>query len=187
MSSFFSREGYQLGSKASRVQEIADITRISNKALEGKAMSHFSVKERMSWTERRKTTRDEDMAYSLLGIFDIQMSLFYGEGMEKAFKRLDREIANSQEGGEVHKVALRADYFEFVSQAPTMLHETNSHFSLLMGNSNKDRRPDLIAVKRTGTRDENIEVNVLYGSSSYQKFVLRIATPDFTPLRKKLD
>ncbi|KAF1932668.1 HET-domain-containing protein [Didymella exigua CBS 183.55] len=181
---FFSREGYQLGSRSSRVQEIADITRISIKALEGKALSHFSVDERMSWTNGRNTTRVEDMAYSLLGIFDIQMSLFYGEGREKAFRRLHKEIKNSQEGGEVGDVALRSDYFEFVSQVPTMLHETNDQFSLLMGDSTKDGPPDLIAVKRTGTRDENIEIDVLYGSSDYQRFILRIATPDFTPLRK---
>ena len=38
----------------------------------------------MSWASRRVTTRDEDIAYCLLGIFNVNMPLLYGEG-EKAF------------------------------------------------------------------------------------------------------
>ncbi|KAJ8109670.1 hypothetical protein OPT61_g7290 [Boeremia exigua] len=50
-----------------------------------------SVATRMSWAARRQATRAEDLAYSLLGIFDIHMSMEYGEG-GKAFVRLQREI-----------------------------------------------------------------------------------------------
>lgn len=45
----------------------------------------------MSWTANRKTTRSEDQAYSLLGLFDLNMPLLYGEGA-KAFQRLQEEI-----------------------------------------------------------------------------------------------
>lgn len=45
----------------------------------------------MTWAAYRQTTRTEDMAYCLLGIFDINMPLPYGEGM-KAFQRLQKEI-----------------------------------------------------------------------------------------------
>jgi hypothetical protein len=180
----FSREGHQLGSKLSCVQEIADITQIPTKALQGKALSLFSVEERMSWALKRETTREEDLAYCLLGIFGVRMWLSYGEGRENAFERLNKKIARSREAGREAEVTLRSDYFKLFTKTPTMLHETNDDYTLLMGNSNDNGRPDLYAVKRTGTRDDNIEVNVLYGSSSYQKFILRIATPDFTPLRK---
>jgi hypothetical protein len=50
-----------------------------------------SVAERFCWAAGRETTRIEDRAYSLLGIFDINMPLLYGEG-EKAFGRLQEEI-----------------------------------------------------------------------------------------------
>lgn len=50
-----------------------------------------SVAQRMSWAAGRRATRDEDVAYSLLGIFDINMPLLYGEGL-KAFMRLQEEI-----------------------------------------------------------------------------------------------
>lgn len=46
---------------------------------------------RMSRVSRRQTSREEDMAYCLLGLFDINMSLIYGEG-QNAFFRLQREI-----------------------------------------------------------------------------------------------
>ncbi|KAF7511881.1 hypothetical protein GJ744_003114 [Endocarpon pusillum] len=51
-----------------------------------------SISERMSWSENRSTTLEEDRAYCLLGIFDILMPLVYGEGEGKAFIRLQDEI-----------------------------------------------------------------------------------------------
>ncbi|KAI1429066.1 heterokaryon incompatibility protein-domain-containing protein [Xylaria sp. FL1777] len=50
------------------------------------------IAQRMSWASNRQTTRIEDMAYCLLGIFDVNMPLIYGEG-RKAFIRLQEEIA----------------------------------------------------------------------------------------------
>lgn len=50
-----------------------------------------SVWERMSWAAERDTTRVEDIAYCMLGIFDVSMPLIYGEGY-KAFQRLQEEI-----------------------------------------------------------------------------------------------
>jgi hypothetical protein len=50
-----------------------------------------TVAQRMSWLAGRQTTRVEDMAYCMLGLFDINMPLLYGEGM-KAFTRLQEEI-----------------------------------------------------------------------------------------------
>ena len=49
-----------------------------------KGLTDYSIAQRMSWASRRVTTRDEDIAYCLLGIFDVNMPLIYGEG-EKAF------------------------------------------------------------------------------------------------------
>ena len=94
---FFSLEGERLGDRASLEQQIHEITGIGIQALRGKSLSDFSVSERMSWAAKRRTTRKEDRAYSLLGIFDIHMPLIYGEG-EKAFLRLNEEIGKSSNG-----------------------------------------------------------------------------------------
>jgi len=50
-----------------------------------------SIACRMSWAAHRKTSRVEDMAYCLLGLFDIHMPPMYGEG-QKAFQRLQEEL-----------------------------------------------------------------------------------------------
>jgi len=60
--------------------------------LETSDLSLASVAQKMFWASNRKTTRKEDMAYCLLGLFDINMPLLYGEG-EKAFLRLQEHIA----------------------------------------------------------------------------------------------
>ena len=92
---FFSFEGELLGDRLSLEQQIHKSTRIAVGALRGSHLSHFSVDERMSWAAGRQTKREEDEAYSLLGIFDVQMPLIYGEGKKKAFHRLWEEIHKS--------------------------------------------------------------------------------------------
>ncbi|KAJ5056268.1 hypothetical protein J3E72DRAFT_388715 [Bipolaris maydis] len=88
---FFSKEGVLLGDKHSLAKEISEITRIPVEALQGHDLSKFSVEERMRWAEERKTTREEDQIYSLLGIFNIHIPIMYGEGEGHARKRM-REV-----------------------------------------------------------------------------------------------
>ena len=59
--------------------------------LHWKSLAKFSVAQLLSWAAMRETTRDEDRAYSLLGIFNINMPTLYGEG-KRAFRRLLEEI-----------------------------------------------------------------------------------------------
>ncbi|KAF3768241.1 hypothetical protein M406DRAFT_75494 [Cryphonectria parasitica EP155] len=48
----------------------------------------FPTTERERWTRNRQTKYEEDLVYWLLGIFDVHMPLIYGEGRERALKRL---------------------------------------------------------------------------------------------------
>ncbi|KUJ07564.1 HET-domain-containing protein, partial [Mollisia scopiformis] len=71
---------------------LAHRTGIELKAiLYSESVMSSSIVERMSWMKGRETTREEDLSYCLLGIFDINMPLLYGEG-SKAFMRLQEEI-----------------------------------------------------------------------------------------------
>jgi len=89
---FYGKEWRYLGKKSSLCVELERITGINVNVLSGKSdLSDESVAKRMSWMAVRTTTRIEDMAYSLLGIFDVNMPLLYGEG-KKAFVRLQEEI-----------------------------------------------------------------------------------------------
>lgn len=54
-------------------------------------LSDTPVATKMWWASKRQTTRPEDGAYSLLGIFDVHMPLLYGEA-SNAFRRLQEEI-----------------------------------------------------------------------------------------------
>ena len=67
-----------------------DYLKISNTALNACA----AVK--MSWMSKGQTGRIEDMAYCLLGMFNVNMPLLYGEG-KKGFFRLQLEIIKQSE------------------------------------------------------------------------------------------
>ncbi|KAH8680808.1 heterokaryon incompatibility protein-domain-containing protein [Xylariales sp. PMI_506] len=78
--------------KAGLAELLSRITGVPRSALLGRVPpSRYSIAQRMSWAARRETTRIEDQAYCLLGIFDVNMPLLYGE-RHKAFFRLQEEI-----------------------------------------------------------------------------------------------
>lgn len=79
-----------IGSKVELLRVLSSTTGIHIPALCGEYM-FFSTAQRMSWYGKRRTTRLEDEAYCLFGIFGVNMPLLYGEGRE-AFQRLQREI-----------------------------------------------------------------------------------------------
>ncbi|KAE9379683.1 HET-domain-containing protein, partial [Stipitochalara longipes BDJ] len=81
----------RLGTKKTLQGDITSITGIQGNFLLGTNLETASVAKKMSWAATRTTKRIEDIAYSLLGIFDINMPLLYGEGI-KAFRRLQEEI-----------------------------------------------------------------------------------------------
>lgn len=72
---------------------IQEKTKIPLNILEGtKALDEVNVASKMRWAVNRQTKREEDIAYSLMGLFGVQMTLQYGEGREKAFIRLQKKI-----------------------------------------------------------------------------------------------
>ncbi|KAK4494581.1 hypothetical protein PRZ48_013937 [Zasmidium cellare] len=74
---------------------ISDRTGIPSEVLrQPHRVKYYSVAQRMSWASSRQTTRVEDQAYCLLGLFRINMPLLYGEG-RRAFQRLQQEIIRS--------------------------------------------------------------------------------------------
>ncbi|KAL6811167.1 heterokaryon incompatibility domain-containing protein [Trichoderma sp. SZMC 28013] len=82
-----------LGNKGNMSTPIASVTGIPRHYLLGIAALHTaSVAQRMSWAAHRDTKRKEDLAYCLLGIFNITMPMIYGEGGEQAFFRLQEQI-----------------------------------------------------------------------------------------------
>ncbi len=89
---FFDKNWMDIGTKTSLGELISEITGIEDLfSWEGACIA-----QKMSWAAKRKTTRTEDMAYCLMGLFDVNMPPLYGEG-NKAFMRLQMEIIKSSD------------------------------------------------------------------------------------------
>lgn len=89
---FYASGWSDMGTKFSLCQQLEEMTGIPRDALLGrKPLSEYNAAEKMSWASGRSTTRIEDEAYCLLGIFGINMPLLYGEG-RCAFQRLQEQI-----------------------------------------------------------------------------------------------
>ncbi|KAJ4146269.1 hypothetical protein NW754_001736 [Fusarium falciforme] len=118
---FFSNNWTAIATKPELALCISEITGIAwSCLLKGRlSKSHplrrYSVAQRLAWASRRSTTRIEDQAYSLLGLFDITMPLVYGEGHE-AFTRLLGEIIHKYADHSFFASQLR--YVDFLPRSP---------------------------------------------------------------------
>ncbi|KAF7940600.1 uncharacterized protein EAE98_000727 [Botrytis deweyae] len=189
---FFSIEWEKLGDKTSLKQYIHEITGISVKALERVSLSDFTVDERFSWAEKRMTTRIEDNAYSLLGsrvtrkvahtiyfpikillgIFEIYMTLIYGEGRENALRRLrkkiDKALKNSVNSN-------RAPYqTRLLKIDSTFAQEDNGYWQLI--DATGDGKPDLVYIKNKNTGSGYVEIHIASSYSDFQTLILEVAT-----------
>ncbi|PMD49617.1 uncharacterized protein K444DRAFT_712588, partial [Hyaloscypha bicolor E] len=122
---FFDSKWGDLGTKKSLETVITDITKINGEVLrDANNMGEFSVAQKMSWASERVTTRVEDIAYCLLGIFGVNMPTLYGEG-DQAFGRLQEEIMKSTLDHSIFAWT-ETSYFGHGLLAPTPACFTNS-------------------------------------------------------------
>jgi hypothetical protein len=77
---------------AAIMQELKDATGIDRLAVVAFRPGMDGVREKLHWASTRVTTRQEDIAYSLFGIFDVRLPVDYGERQDKALGRLLQEI-----------------------------------------------------------------------------------------------
>jgi len=121
---FFNTDWIYIGSKHSLKTFISAVTGIDEYGLFIPDLSVLSVAHRMSWAARRQTTRAEDVAYCLLGIFNINMPLLYGEGEVRAFGRLQEEIMKRTEDDSIFAwsgkgIDFRNDMVGFLAPHPS--------------------------------------------------------------------
>ncbi|CRK09690.1 hypothetical protein BN1708_002242 [Verticillium longisporum] len=94
---FYDQEWKPIGTRLELATVVKDITAVPAHMLSADASRPWpNTAVRMSWAANRTTSRAEDIAYCLLGIFDIQMPLLYGEG-HRAFRRLQLELLKQSE------------------------------------------------------------------------------------------
>lgn len=97
----------------------------------------WSIAQRMSWASQRQTTRLEDRAYCLLGLFDVSLPLIYGEG-ERAFIRLQEEIISRSTDHSIF-----AWHFRRSLSQPTAPDDSAMPFTALPGPSIAGRRTSM--------------------------------------------
>lgn len=92
-----------LGDRDNLKQLIHEITNIPCPVLTGAPLDNFRVEERISWSNQRQTTRVEDKAYSLLGIFGLFTFLNYGEGerpmLSKGYEKRSQKTRRDRSSG----------------------------------------------------------------------------------------
>ena len=92
---FYDKDWTRIGTKHTLVTTLDDVMEIDAAYLTGtKNFRHACIAAKMSWAAGGKTTMIEDWAYSLLGIFSINLVPVYWE-RNKAFLRLERALLES--------------------------------------------------------------------------------------------
>ncbi|KAJ8108095.1 hypothetical protein ONZ43_g6530 [Nemania bipapillata] len=91
---FYSKDWTAFGTRSKLSATLAEIVFIEESYLKGRPLDDASIAQRMSWASRRVTSREEDLAYCLLGIFKVNIPLIYGE-KSKAFQRLQGAIIHA--------------------------------------------------------------------------------------------
>lgn len=127
---FFSTSWLIIGDLRSLYEIVEDITLISSEFLLGRSVMQASISQKMAWASGRMTTRLEDLSYCLLGIFNVNMPLLYGEG-EKAFLRLQHQIIDSSDDQTLFAWGFRLDPTESPappSKQPKLLATSPSDF-----------------------------------------------------------
>jgi len=123
----------------------------------------------MLWAEKRETTRKEDKAYSLLGIFDVYMPLIYGEGGEKALRRLREEIDKASKGKSFcYHAVIKCKMHSSIRKSLTGIGIKHEDFSIAFSLSNVSKIEHFVA-----REEELAEMHkTLSGNSSRRTIVL---------------
>lgn len=108
--SFYDRDWNCMGTKIELLGELSGKTGIPENVLSHASNpATCSIAQRMSWAAKRETTRIEDRAYSLLGLFNVSLPQIYGE-REKAFLRLQRAIIQQSKDESIFAWSMGLDH-----------------------------------------------------------------------------
>ncbi|KAG2363718.1 hypothetical protein BDR07DRAFT_1403379, partial [Suillus spraguei] len=101
---------------AAIMQELGDATGIDAQTLVAFSPGMINAREKLQWASTRFTTVEEDIAYSLFGIFGVQLPIMYGEKKQRALGRLLQEIV--AESGDITALDWVGTSSEFNSCLP---------------------------------------------------------------------
>lgn len=177
VANFYDGAWCHFGTKSSLRNELASITNIDAEIFSPPQdpdavgvrdlLDAMPVGRRMAWAASRQTTKPEDMAYCLIGLFQVSMPMLYGEGGEQAFIRLQEEIIRDKNDlslfawrstdSSTHRGILARSPQEFIGLSSLKL-EQNIKFNPEFSMSNKGLR---INTFLKPTRDTDSEAVIM--------------------------
>ncbi|KAK3674967.1 hypothetical protein LTR78_005311 [Recurvomyces mirabilis] len=106
---FYGEDWFMLFEGSHEVALLSSITKVDVAVLRHEIrLSSISIAKRMSWAAYRRTSRTEDMAYCLLGLFEVSIPMLYGEG-KRSFRRLQEEIIRTSNDHSIFAWGLNLD------------------------------------------------------------------------------
>ncbi|KAI6024299.1 hypothetical protein EDC04DRAFT_283081 [Pisolithus marmoratus] len=119
------------------LEELHKATEIEKPHLTNFCPGMDDARSRLRWASHRHTTRPEDIAYSLFGIFKVHLPVIYGEFAKHALGRLLAEIISSSGDVSVLDWVGEASSFNSCFPAHLMPYQTEPHVQLIPRNSVK--------------------------------------------------
>ena len=116
---FFAADWAQIGQKYYMSETLLEITNIPKEVLlrPSETLHNACASQKMSWASGRRTTRIEDRAYSLIGLFGVSLPILYGEG-HRAFRRLQEEIIRQSFDQSIFAWHLDKNYGSLLAESP---------------------------------------------------------------------
>jgi hypothetical protein len=102
------------------MHEIYKVTGLPRKVLLRSSLHYYSVEQKFSWMRGCKAGREEDMAYSLLGIFGVFISVIYGEGRKHATRRLEEAIDGAKKRRQTYLSTCPEEFARYPSRHNSM-------------------------------------------------------------------
>jgi hypothetical protein len=166
---FFDRGWREIGTKLRMrklIESVTGITHLIN-------FEHASVAQKMSWASRRETTRVEDQAYCLMGLFGVNMPPLYGEG-QKAFLRLQLTILGMSDDESIFAWTSAGEKLGLLAQSAGAFEHSGNVLQL---NFARHRAPYSMTNKGLRMETPLIPVSHYYGNLEGTAFVNDFLVP----------
>jgi hypothetical protein len=163
-------DGYSHNHKESDsiMRELEDSTGIDARALVKFHPGMKNPREKLRWASNRKTTKEEDIAYSLFGIFDVSLAVIYGEKRQKALGRLLQEIIACS--GDITALYWVGQSSSFNSCLPADIFSYKAPSFTLPSLSEDEMQNSVFTLRNTVAMESALELYTLLENLSFPRF-----------------
>jgi hypothetical protein len=150
------------------MQEMGDATGIDAQALVAFRPGMRDAREKLQWVSARVTTWQEDIAYSLFGIFGVNLPVIYGEKKQKALGRLLQEVV--AQSGDISALDWVGQSSEFNSCLPADITSYKAPPYTVSSLSEDDIQKSISSLRHVMTMDFGLKLYVLLDNLNAPRF-----------------